>query len=529
MLDWHSVSKSFGRAFHTSYHSTHLIPKVIMDQFASYCLIFFLLLLPLLVNIKTRFSNSNFKLPPGPRPLPIIGNIHHLIGSVPHRALHKLSLKYGEILFLQLGELQAVIISSSNAAREIMKTHDLNFATRGPKSTAGKILTYQCKDVAFAPYGEYWRQIRKICILELLSMKRVQSFRSIREEEVGNLIRLISSLSSDGKLVNLSKKIFATINDMSVRAVVGSKCKDQDAFLHELAIGFDLTSGLNLVDMFPSSRIIRLFSSVAREANRCHQEMDRILDGMIQEHRERKKEEVEDLLGVLLGLYDEGLASDKLFLSLDTIKAVIFDAFEAGSETSTTALDWAMFELMRNPRVMHKAQSEIRQLLQNRSDINESDLEKFDFLHLIIKETLRLHPPLPLLLPRECRETCRILGHDIPKGATVMVNAWTIGRDSKYWEDAEEFKPERFQNDTSVDFKGMDFEFIPFGAGRRICPGISFGLANMQLALASLLYHFDWELPDGARSKELDMTESDGLSARRKSNLWLRAIPYVSS
>ncbi|KAJ3675460.1 hypothetical protein LUZ60_004502 [Juncus effusus] len=501
-----------------------------MDQFASYCLIFFVLIvLPLLIKIKMRSSNPQFKLPPGPRPLPIIGNIHHLIGSVPHRALHKLSLKYGEILFLQLGELQTVIISSSNAAREIMKTHDLNFATRSPK-TAAKILTYHGKDVAFAPYGEYWRQLRKITILELLSLKRVESFRSTREEEVGNLIRSISSLSSDGKLVNLSKKFFAMINNMSVRAVVGSKCKDQDVFLRELAIGFDITSGLNLVDMFPSSRIIRLFSSVAREANRCHREIDRILDDMIQEHREREKEEeVEDLLGVLLGLYDEG--SHKLSLSVDTIKAVIFDAFEAGSETSTTALDWAMFELMRNPIVMHKAQSEIRQLLQNRSDINESDLEKFDFLHLITKETLRLHPPLPLLLPRECRETCRILGYDIPKGATVMVNVWTIGRDPKYWEDAEEFKPERFlnSNKSSVDFKGMDFEFIPFGAGRRMCAGISFGLANMQLALASLLYHFDWELPDGVRREELDMAESDGLSARRKSNLWLRAIPYVPS
>ncbi|KAJ4790557.1 Cytochrome P450 family 71 protein [Rhynchospora pubera] len=185
-------------------------------------------------------------------------------------------------------------------AREIMKVHDATFATRNPTVTV-KILSYNGKDIAFAPYGDYWRQVRKICILELLSLKRVQSFRSIREEETANLVESISSLSGDGKLINLSDKIFSTINDLSVRAVVGDKCKNQDIFLRELQKGFGLASGFNLVDLFPSSYLVSLISRAAREATRCHQELDRLLDDMIEEHSNRKAgaDEVEDLLGVV--------------------------------------------------------------------------------------------------------------------------------------------------------------------------------------------------------------------------------------
>ncbi|KAJ3696873.1 hypothetical protein LUZ61_000578 [Rhynchospora tenuis] len=499
-----------------------------MDQLISYCLISTLFFLLLLLKLKTN-SKPSLRLPPGPWTLPILGSIHHLIGSLPFRVLRDLSQQHGGLMFLQLGEQPTVVISSPELAREIMKVHDATFATRNPTITV-KILTYYGKDVAFTPYGDYWRQVRKICILELLSLKRVQSFRSIREEETVNLIELISSLSGDGKLINLSDKIFSTINDMSFRAVVGNKCKNQDIFLRELQKAFDLASGFNLVDLFPSSYLVSLMSGAAREATRCHRELDQLLDAMIEEHRNRKggADEVEDLLGVLLRLYDED--PEQLARNMDAVKAVIFDAFAASSETTAAVVDWAMFELMRSPLVMKKVQSEIRQLLQGQANITDLDLVKLNFLHLVIKETLRLHPPFPLLLPRECRETCCIFGYDIPQGATVIVNAWAIGRDPKYWKDAEEFKPERFIDGSSdADFKGMNFEFIPFGAGHRICPGMSFGLANIEIVLANLLYHFDWELPAGVHPKELDTVESYGLSARKKADLILRAIPHVTT
>ena len=182
-----------------------------------------------------------------------------------------------------------------------------------------------------------------------------------------------------------------------------------------------------------------------------------------------------------------------------------------------------MSELMRHPNVMRKAQAEVRHNLQGKPTVTEDDLANLKYMRLVIKETMRLHPAGPLLLPREAMETCKLLGYDIPKGTTVLINAWAIGRDPKYWEDPEEFKPERFESGM-VDFKGTNLEYIPFGSGRRICPGMMFAEANMEIVLAALLYHFDWELPGGAKPKELDMTEEMGLTVRRKNDLCLHAV-----
>jgi cytochrome P450 len=187
-----------------------------------------------------------------------------------------------------------------------------------------------------------------------------------------------------------------------------------------------------------------------------------------------------------------------------------------------------MAQLMRNPRVMQKAQAELRESLQGRQKVTEDDLNNLRYLKLVIKETLRLNNAVPLLMPRECRETCKIMGYDVPKGTTVFVNAWAICRDPKYWVDAEEFIPERFES-SAVDFNGTDFEFIPFGAGRRMCPGMALGLASHELMLASLLYHFDWELPAGVSPSEMDMTEEMGvtMTSRMKNGLHLRPIVRV--
>ena len=169
-----------------------------------------------------------------------------------------------------------------------------------------------------------------------------------------------------------------------------------------------------------------------------------------------------------------------------------------------------MSELIKNPRVMEKAQAEVRQVLEGQKNFDEANIQKLDYLKLVVKETLRLHPAAALIA-REAREKCEINGYEIPNNTTVIINAWAIGRDPEYWIDSECFLPERFQ-DSLIDFKGSNFGFIPFGGGRRICPGISFALATIELVLSQLLYHFNWKLPNEIKPEEIDMSESFGLS-----------------
>lgn len=174
---------------------------------------------------------------------------------------------------------------------------------------------------------------------------------------------------------------------------------------------------------------------------------------------------------------------------------------------------------------MEKAQAEVRRVYHGKANVDETGIHELKFLRSVVKETLRLHPPAPLLVPRESSQSCCIDGYEIPAKTKVIVNAWAIGRDPVYWEEAERFYPERFL-DSSIDYKGANFEYIPFGAGRRICPGITFATAVVELTLAQLLFNFDWKLPDDMKQEDLDMTEAYGLSVRRKTDLHLVPIPY---
>ncbi|PON90265.1 Cytochrome P450, E-class, group I [Trema orientale] len=202
--------------------------------------------------------------------------------------------------------------------------------------------------------------------------------------------------------------------------------------------------------------------------------------------------------------------------------------FSAGSDPSSTLMEWTLSEMIKNPRVMKKAQAEIRDVFRGKKTINETDIQKLDYLKLVVKETLRLHPSSPLLVPRVVREPCKIDGYDIPVNTKIIVNGWAIGRDPDYWKDAETFEPERFEN-SSINYNGNNFEYIPFGAGRRICPGISFALMNVEFPLAKLLYHFDWQLANGMKDENLDMTEIFGATVSRKNNLYLIPKPYAPS
>ncbi|XWS51769.1 hypothetical protein CRYUN_Cryun11dG0011500 [Craigia yunnanensis] len=477
---------------------------------------------------KSKAQNSTRKLIPGPRKLPVVGNLHQIVSSLPHKTLRDLAMKHGPLMHLQLGEISTVIVSSPAVAKEVMKTHDINFSYR-PALDVPKITTYDFTNIAFAPYGNYWRHLRKVCNTELLSATRVQSFRSIREEEVLNLIKSIHE--SDGKPINLSEKIYSMTYGITARTAFGKKCKDQELYIASITELTKLLSGFCLTDFYPSVKVLQLFSGIKQKVETMHKENDRIVVNIIKEHRERRTSEKgrddeaeEDLVDVLLRLQEqvEFPFEDK------NIKSVILNIFGAGSETSSTTVEWALSEMLKNPRVMREAQAEVRRVFEEKGNVDETGIFKLKYLKAVIKETFRIRPPVPLLLPRECNQACEINGYEVAAKTRVLINAWALGRDPDYWSEPDKFYPERFLN-SSVDYMGTNFEFIPFGAGRRICPGILFATPNVELPLSQLLFHFDWKLPNGIKQEDLDMTEVFGLTVKRKDDLILVPTPYHGS
>ncbi|PHT99570.1 5-epiaristolochene 1,3-dihydroxylase [Capsicum chinense] len=272
--------------------------------------------------------------------------------------------------------------------------------------------------------------------------------------------------------VNFTERIIRFTSSMTRRSTFGQVLKEQDIFFKQISEVLSLAGGSDVADIFPSYKFLHSLSGAKQKLLDSHRKLDSIVEDVINEHKKnlstyRSDDALggEDLIDVLLRLKKDGAL--QFSITNDNIKAVIIDMFTAGTETSSATIVWAMVEMLKNPRTFTKAQAE-----------------------LVIKEALRLHPPVPLLVPRECREETCINGYTIPVKTKVMVNVWALGRDPKYWDDAESFIPERFEQ-CSMDFLGNNFEYLPFGSGRRICPGISFGLANVYLPLAELLYHFD--------------------------------------
>ncbi|KAM7528464.1 hypothetical protein LguiB_031874 [Lonicera macranthoides] len=482
--------------------------------------------------IKRHFTPTSNKknLPPSPPKLPVIGNFHQL-GNYPHRSLQSLARKHGPVILLHFGPIPVLVITSPDAAREIMKTHDLIFSNRTKTIIPSKLL-YDSKDMVYAPYGEYWRQVKSIAVLNLLSNKRVQSYKCAREEETAIMVEKINNTRG---LINLSDMFKSLTNNIVSRVALGRKLGGEDRRrFKELLVEFEELLGIFCVgDYVPWLWWIDRVSGLLGRVEKNAKEIDEFLEGVISDHMENKKRDSEgeregeekNFVDILLEIQRENTLGFPI--SRDTIKALIMDMVAPGTDTTYAILEWATAELIKHPQILIKLQNEVRQIGKGKSNINEEDLENMKYLKSVIKEALRLHAPVPLLVPRESTEDAKIMGYDVKAGTQVIVNAWAIGRDPSVWEDPGEFRPERFLN-SSIDFKGFHFELIPFGAGRRGCPGALFAIAVNELALANLLYKFDIALPDGERAEDLDMTETIGITIHKKSPIVVVATPYFS-
>ncbi|CAN8284101.1 unnamed protein product [Cochlearia groenlandica] len=537
-----------------------------------------LLLLPLLLIFvfKTNLFPSSKNHPPCPPKLPLLGNLHQL-GNLPHRNLRDLSLKLGPVITVFLGNVRTVFVHSPETAEIILKSHDSDCCTR-PKLSITKSFFYDGLGLGFTRWGDYYRDVRKLCVLELFSVKRANSFRDLRDEELNRLLDSLSKSSSSsssrsrsesssssrsrsesssssrsrsvsessssssssrsGSEVDISEKIVKYVARFTCRMAFGLSFDgsgiDNERFLEILTEANRVIGKFAAEDVLPVvGWIVDRITGLESSRRKSFTDLDAFYQKAIVDHREKKKkktkkkeeeeeeeeeEEREDLIDVLIRLQSQETKLGSSRITDKHIRAILMDIFVAGIDTSAITMDWVMAELARHPRVMKKVQSEIRQHVgEAKGKVTYDDLEGLTYLKMVIKETWRLHAPSPILIPREAISKFSINGYDIYPGTRIHVNTWAIGRNPKVWKDPEEFIPERFL-DSNVETKGTSFELLPFGSGRRGCPAMNVGTSTVEYTLANLLYRFDWEAVE-----EVSVEEAPGLTSHRKHPL--RLVP----
>ncbi|KAF8006774.1 hypothetical protein BT93_K0936 [Corymbia citriodora subsp. variegata] len=463
------------------------------------------------------------KLPPQPPAWPLIGNILDL-GTTPHQKLHIFRAKFGPVMWLKLGTVNTMVIQSAEAAAEFFKGHDLTFADRKcPHALTA--LDYNQGSLAIGRYGSYWKVLRRLCSAELLTNKRINETALLRQKCVENMVIYLEEemmVKQARTGINLSHFLFllgfnVVGNMVFSRDLLDPKSEDGPQFFDAMSRVSEWASKPNVADFLPWLKWWdpqRIKAKMAKDMGRAM----KIAEGFVKERLEERKlggkvRATNDFLDAVLDYEGDG-KEGPYKISSQNVNIIVLEMFLGGSETTSSTIEWAMAELFRQPKSMKKAKDELDQVVGLNRKLVENDLEKMPFLQAVVKETLRLHPPVPLLLPRNALKDANFMGFDIPKDTQVFVNVWGIGRDPDSWEDPLAFKPERFL-ESNIDYKGQNFELIPFGSGRRICVGISLADRVVHLGLATLLYHFDWELGDGLTPETLDMRERVGISLRK--------------
>ncbi|CAL1410654.1 unnamed protein product [Linum trigynum] len=478
---------------------------------------------------KSLIPNPNpkqFNPPPSPPAIPILGHLH-LIRQPIHRTLQSLSAKYGKILSLRLGSRRVLLISTPAAVEECFTRHDLAFAGR-PQLLAGKYFHYDFTTVFVAPYGDLWRNLRRILNNALFSTASLARFAAVREAETRSLVERIAWWGSMGNVVELKSQIREATFNMLTMAVLGKRyygggrgdgddASDSEANEFKEAMR-DIVyfCGQNLIDFLPILQRVDLFRTEKRMAA-LREKMDKFLQGLVDQNRrklvgEKEEEEEEEKKAVIIEDLLNLQREEPEFLTDQILKGIILVILIGGTDTVATAIEWAMALLLNHPEVMNKLRAEIASKVGQERLVNELDLSNLAYLNHVIDETLRLYPPAPLLGVRQASEDCSVGGYDVREGTILMVNAWAIHRDPEVWEKPTEFVPERFEEGyRNVVSDGVCKSF-PFGLGRRGCPGVVVANRVMGLVLGCLVQGFEWEkIGMGA----VDMTEGLGLTLPR--------------
>ncbi|KAL8552613.1 hypothetical protein ACS0TY_001340 [Phlomoides rotata] len=476
-------------------------------------------------------KKSNNNLPPGPKGLPLLGNLLSLDPQL-HTHFTKLAKTYGPIYTLKLGKRTGIVISSPALAKQVLKDQDTTFANRDVP-LAGLVGTYGGSDIVCNPYGPVWRMLRKVCVREMLSSTNLDSVYGLRRREFRRMVNYLYNKA--GSPVNVGEQFFLTVLNVITSMMWGGTLKGEERAV--LGAEFrqvveDITTLLgmpNVSDFFP---VLARFDiqGIVKKMEGLVKVFDGIFEAIIDQRlrmNEKDKddhEESNDFLQILLRLIDDGGDANTPF-TMTHLKALLMNMVVAGTETTSNTVEYALAEMMNRPEILKKAQQELETVVGNDSIVEESHISKLPYLYSVMKEVLRLHSPLPLSVPHSPSATTDIGGYTVPKGACVFINVWAMHRDPTIWENPLEFCPDRFC-DGKWDYSGNDFNYFPFGSGRRMCAGIAMAERMFMYSLASLLHSFDWSLPPG---ETLDLSEKfSGIVLKKKTPLVAIPTPRLS-
>ncbi|CAN1142275.1 3,9-dihydroxypterocarpan 6A-monooxygenase [Linum perenne] len=464
--------------------------------------------------------------------------MHHLSPSLCH-SLHKLSTLHGPLVYFRIGSKSCILASTPELAKEILKTHEPIFLNR-PKISNLHYLTYGGADFATIYYGPYWKFMKQMVMNQILGTRTLDRFLPVRVEELNRFLNRALQKSKSGELMDVGGELIRLTNNVISRMMLSTRCSEDEEEAEEVRELVKEMSVLgrqfNLSDTFWFVKMIGWdVQGFEKRLKDVRDRYDVMMERIIEEHQELSRkmkiegndfEQNKDVLHMLLDIYEDENAEMKL--TRENIKAFVMNIFGAGTDTSSTLIEWGISELIKHPSAMNKARQEIDSVVGKTRLVQESDIQNLPYLQAILKELLRLHPTGPLVV-RESSKECTIAGYTIPARTTLFVNIWSLGRDQNHWNDPDKFEPERFMGggwkgkSSMLDVRGQYFELLPFGSGRRSCPGASLALRFVPTALAAMIQCFDWKISgDG----EIDMEEDGvGLTLGRASPLL--SVPIV--
>ncbi|XP_044469627.1 cytochrome P450 CYP82D47-like [Mangifera indica] len=472
---------------------------------------------------------------------PIIGHMHLFGGrKLIYRTLSDMADKYGPVFTIRLGSNKALVVSNWEMIKECCTVYDKVFCGK-PAITASKLLCFDYAMFSFAPYGPYWREMRKVTTVELLSNHRLDKLKHIKASEVQTSIKelykayMSRSSTENGVLVEMKQWFKDLTCNVTLRMVVGRRFsgsgddeeKGKARHCQKLFSNFFSLFGVFvLADAIPSLGWLD-FGGYKKAMKKTAEEMDVLAGEWLEEHKQRRKlggeaKEDQDFMDVMLTLQEDTKISG---FDADTISKATCLNLIVASDTNMVLLTWAFTLLLNHPHVLKKAQEELDIHVGKARHVEESDIKNLVYLQAIVKETLRLYPPGPVI-PRSANTDCTLSnGFHVAAGTRVMLNVWKIQHDERVWPNPNEFHPERFLTDNKdTEVRGLNFELIPFGCGRRACAGISLALQVVHLTLASLLQCFEVMKPSNVA---VDMTESPGMTNIKATPLEVLLIPRL--